>query len=78
MHLSPKAGETVMFSGEPSIDLDGTITGYAWDFDGNGTTDATDPIVVFVFPAAGTFVVRLTVTDDGGNTDSLVIEIDVQ
>jgi len=78
MPLSPKAGETVMFSGEPSIDLDGTITGYAWDFDGNGTTDATDPIAVFVFPAAGTFEVRLTVTDDGGNTDSLVIEIDVQ
>ncbi len=78
MPLSPKAGETVMFSGEPSVDLDGTIVGYAWDFDANGTTDATDPIVVFVFPAAGTFEVRLTVTDDGGNTDSLVIEIDVQ
>ncbi|MCX6094116.1 MAG: PKD domain-containing protein [Candidatus Bipolaricaulota bacterium] len=78
MPLSPKAGETVMFSGEPSIDLDGTIVGYAWDLDGNGTTDATDPIVVFVFPAAGTFEVRLTVTDAGGNTDSLVIEIDVQ
>ena len=66
-----------MFSGEPSIDLDGTITSYAWDFDGNGSTDATDPIVVFVFPTAGTFEVRLTVTDDGGNTDSLVIEIHV-
>ncbi|MEN6369013.1 MAG: PKD domain-containing protein [Thermotogota bacterium] len=78
MPLSPKPGETVMFSGEPSVDLDGTIVSYAWDFDGNGTTDATDPIVVFAFPAAGTFKVRLTVTDDGGNTDSLVIEIDVQ
>ncbi|MDD5265037.1 MAG: PKD domain-containing protein, partial [Candidatus Bipolaricaulis sp.] len=77
MPLSPKAGDTVMFSGEPSIDLDGTITSYAWDFDGDGSTDATDPIVVFVFPTAGTFEVRLTVTDDGGNTDSLMIEIDV-
>ncbi|MDD4903946.1 MAG: PKD domain-containing protein [Candidatus Bipolaricaulis sp.] len=73
--VSPKAGETVLFSGEPSVDLDGVLVGYAWDFDGDGFVDSTDPITVHVFAMAGVFEVHLTVTDDGGNTDTLVVEI---
>ncbi|MGD9675342.1 MAG: PKD domain-containing protein [Candidatus Bipolaricaulia bacterium] len=75
---SPKAGDTVLFNAEPSVDLDGILVGYAWDFDGDGFVDSTDPIVVHVFSTAGTFEVHLTVTDDGGNTDTLVVEIVVQ
>ena len=32
---------TVQFSSDGSQDPDGTSLTYAWDFDGNGTTDST-------------------------------------
>ena len=34
---------TVQFSSAGSIDPDGTALTYAWDFDGNGTTDSPPP-----------------------------------
>jgi PKD repeat protein len=78
MPLAPTAGEPVTFSGEPSVDLDGAIVGYEWDLDSDGFVDATDAVTVYVFAMSGTFEVRLTVTDDGGNTDTLVVEIEVR
>jgi len=78
MPLAPTAGEPVTFSGEPSVDLDGTIVGYEWDFNSDGVADSTDLVTVYVFSMPGTFGVRLTVTDDGGNTDTLVVEIEIR
>jgi PKD repeat protein len=49
-----------------SADTDGTITSYAWDF-GDGTT-GTGATAAHDFAAAGTYTVRLTVTDDDGAT----------
>jgi PKD repeat protein len=57
------------FDGTGSNDPDGTVTSYAWDF-GDGTTGAGS-IVSHAYAAAGTYPVRLTVTDDGGATGSV-------
>src|SRR4029078_6663574 len=44
-------------------DAEGTSLTYAWDFDGNGTTDSTAPNPTHTYTTAGTFNVKLTVTD---------------
>ncbi len=56
---------TVQFDATGSVDSDGTITDYAWDF-GDGTTDATaTPSHSFT---TGIHWVSLAVTDDDGKT----------
>jgi PKD repeat protein len=53
------------FNGSGSYDPDGTIVLYEWDFDGDGTTDATGVTASYHF-AVGDHTVTLTVTDDYG------------
>ena len=43
---------------------------YAWDFDGNGTTDSTAEDPTHTYTATGVYVARLTVTDSNGLTGS--------
>ncbi|QDH10819.1 DUF1349 domain-containing protein [Nocardioides dongxiaopingii] len=69
---------TVAFDGTASFDTDtGDATGltYAWDFNGDGTTDATTPTGSYTYTAAGDYTARLTVTDDGGRTGTTNIDI---
>ncbi len=61
-------GVAVEFDGSGSSDPDGTIVSYAWDF-GDGST-STDESPTHTYTSAGTFDVTLTVTDDGGATDT--------
>lgn len=61
---SGKAPLTVSVDASASTDDDGTITDYAWDF-GDGATD-TGVTASHVFATAGSYVITLTVTDDGG------------
>ena len=44
-------------------------TSWAWDFDGNGSTDSTQQNPSFVYPNPGTYTVRLTATNSGGADD---------
>jgi PKD repeat protein len=74
-NAAPSASFTVACSGfgctfdaSPSSDLDGTIVDYQWDF-GDGGVGA-GIVTDHTFAAAGTYPVRLTVTDDGGATGS--------
>lgn len=68
-------GETMVFDGTGSSDPDGSISAYAWDF-GDGTT-GTGPTPSHLYGAAGSYNVILTVTDDGGltNTDTTSVTI---
>jgi len=56
-----------------------TITTRSWDFNGDGTEDLGGNVTTptFTYTTAGTFQAKLTVTDDGGNTDDVVVPITV-
>ena len=74
----PQVGQPVTFDGRNSSDPDGQIASYAWDFDGDGRIDASDPVVQRSFNQAASFTVTLTVTDDRGRQDSLSQTINVR
>lgn len=65
---SPGPGVPVSFNAASSYDPDGTIVGYQWDFNGDGVFDRTGVNPTWTFPAAGTYNVRLVVTDGMGAT----------
>jgi len=61
---TPYTGQVVTFNASASADDDGTIILYEWDFDANGTPDATGMSVTRSFPSPGVYPVSLTVTDN--------------
>jgi PKD repeat protein len=63
------------FDASISVD-DGTITGWAWNF-GDGANSTTGPLVNHVYAAPGTYPVSLTVTDNQGLTNQLVLNVTV-
>ena len=64
---------SVFFDATGSLDVDGTIVSYAWDFgDGNTSTGDTTSNV---FTAEGTYNVRLIVTDDSAASDTFVVSV---
>lgn len=58
------AGLAVDFDGAGSSDPDGTIASYAWDFGDGETGTGVSPS--HTYAAAGSYSVKLTVTDDRG------------
>ncbi len=69
---SPTSGQeplTVSFSSAGSSDADpaDSIT-FAWDFDGNGTTDSIEAAPTHVYTTTGQYTAQLTVTDTSGKT----------
>ncbi len=56
------------FDGSASSDSDGSIVSYSWNF-GDGNTDS-GVSVSHTYAAGGDFTVGLTVTDDGGATNT--------
>lgn len=62
-------GQTITLDGSGSYDPDGQIIRYEWDFNGDGTPDATGPTVSFTCPTTPRSVtIKLTVTDNAGAT----------
>jgi PKD repeat protein len=61
-------GGSLQFNGSGSTDPDGSIVTYLWDF-GDGTTASTAS-PTHTFATAGTYTVKLTVTDNTGLTGS--------
>jgi glucose/arabinose dehydrogenase len=58
---------TVQFTGSGSSDPDGDALSYSWDLNGDGTYgDSTAANPSFTYTTAGTFTVRLRVTDARG------------
>ncbi|MDZ7688671.1 MAG: PKD domain-containing protein [Halobacteriales archaeon] len=76
---TPTVNEAVTFDASASSDSDGMVQTYAWDFDGDGTTDATRtvPLVTHTYNNPGTYAVTLEVTDDDGATDTTTRTVSV-
>ena len=68
--------EIVTLDGSASDDPDGTIQLYEWDINGDGIIDASGEIVDVIF-SVGSHTVTLTVTDNGGETDTDYVNITV-
>mgnify|MGYP000259455493 CR=1 FL=1 len=72
-----EVGERVTLTGSNSTDPDGSITKYEWDVTGEGSIDATEETITRVFKESGTHTVTLTITDSGGNTDTIQRQVTV-
>jgi chitodextrinase len=70
-----QAHEPMEFNASGSIDVDGEIVSYLWDF-GDGTT-STEVHPSHTFEQPGTYEVTLTVTDNDGNIYSKTVSVTV-
>lgn len=72
--MSGYAPLTVGFLASGSYDVDGQISHYMWDFDGDGQSDldsGTDPSVLHTYDTPGEFEAKVTVIDNrGGMADA--------
>ena len=68
-------GLPILFDASASMDSDGTIVSYAWDF-GDGQTGA-GVSVTHAYANNGTFTVRLAVADDLGAVDNVAGSIEI-
>src|SRR2546427_778532 len=68
-------GLPILFDASASMDSDGTIVSYAWDF-GDGQTGA-GVSVTHAYANNGTFTVRLAVADDLGAVDNVAGSIGI-
>lgn len=66
---------TVYFDASASVDVDGSIVSYAWDFDDGSTGTGTLPWHTYY--VAGVYTVTLVVTDDMGATANATATITV-
>lgn len=73
--LKGAAPLTVTFDASDSSDPDGQIVSYAWEFGDGGTGSGVGTTHTYNDP--GTYVARLTVTDDQGGTDTATRTISV-
>ncbi|UCD28005.1 MAG: PKD domain-containing protein, partial [Planctomycetota bacterium] len=67
----------VNFDASNSSDPDGTIVGYEWDFDNDGTVDSTAVTDSYTYLTEDDYIARLTVTDDNGLTGTTSVMISV-
>jgi glucose/arabinose dehydrogenase len=63
---SSSAPLTVGFDATGSVDPEGGALTYEWDFDGNGTFDATGVTASYTYTELGRYTARLRVTDPEG------------
>src|SRR5436189_126889 len=74
---SPSTLETVTFN-STSTDSDGSISSYAWDLNNDGVfDDGNSSQVQRSFPLAGTYTVKLLVTDNNGGQAVATKRVDV-
>ena len=60
--------EEAMFDASSSFDLDGNITGYAWDFGDGITGDGVN--LTHTYYSDGNYTITLTITDNDENTNT--------
>jgi len=67
---NPVVDQTITFNASNSTDPDGTIVDYEWDFGDGNVTNTTEEIITHSYSLEDNYTVTLTVTDDGGATNS--------
>ncbi len=80
MDAAPTFGQApleVHFDGSGSHDAEGPILAWEWDFEDDGTVDATGIEANYMYAAPGVYTARLVVTDTGGLTGEATVEITV-
>jgi microbial collagenase len=73
----PVAGQSATFDGSSSSAGTRAVTvSYTWNFgDGSAATTSTQPAISKTFAAAGTYAVRLTVTDNNGQANTVGVQV---
>lgn len=69
--------QQVVFDASSSSDPDGSIESYNWDLDDDGINDASGKRVSRAYKSPGTYSIKLTVTDDNGESTSTSKEIEI-
>jgi parallel beta-helix repeat protein len=70
--------QLVTFNASASYDIDGTIVGYRWDFNGDGTFETdwlTNATTTYTFATAGSVIVTLEVKDNANASFSTSITV---
>jgi PKD repeat protein len=70
-------GSAISFDGTSSSDPDGDALTYKWDFDNDGTVDATTATASHTYPDNGSYTAKLTVEDGKGGTNSVTVGVTV-
>lgn len=65
------AATTFTDNSTPVAPANGAVTGWAWDFDNNGTTDNTTQNPSNAYPTSGTYTTALIVTSANGCRDTI-------
>jgi PKD repeat protein len=63
---NPVVGETITFDASASVDPDGEIVKYVWDFGDENTSKVEDSSITHSYTVAGEYTVKLKVVDDHG------------
>ncbi len=74
--LPAGAGQNLTFDASHSLDPDGSITTYDWDFDDGNSAGGVS--VNHAFAGDGTYSVRLIVTDNDNKKDTIFKDITIQ
>jgi len=74
---TPVVGEPITFNAAASVDPDGKIVTYVWDFGDENTTKVEDTEITHSYTVAGDYIVRLKVVDDHGIGSSTTITLTV-
>ena len=72
----PRPGDTVTVDASYSLDRDGSVVAFEWDF-GNGASQVSGPQARAVFSQAGSYSVQVTVVDDSGGRSTRSLSLAV-
>ncbi|MCH7701692.1 MAG: PKD domain-containing protein [Planctomycetes bacterium] len=72
--LQGQVGIALFFDAAGSVDSDGAVTGYEWDF-GDGSPLETEASVTHSYAEPGEYTVALTVIDNAGQRTTLTITV---
>ena len=76
-----RANQAVTFNASLSHDSNGTITGYRWDFNGDGVFDTTwmsSPVATHSYATQGSYYVKLEVKDNDNVTGNYSSSVAIQ